>query len=72
MVYGLGWSGLYNFLKMHGLTHLSDAFFNADHVELIKNDLKNGASVSFFGPIITWRPKVLKCENNNEWGPNIC
>ena len=37
--YTLGWtgrSGLCNFLKIRGLTPLSDAFCNADHDELIK------------------------------------
>ena len=65
------WSGFYNFLKMHGLTHLSDAFVNADHVELIEIYIfsKNRSPPAFLGPIMTWRTKVLKCEIN-EWGPN--
>ena len=49
--YRLEWSGLCNFLKIHGLTHLSDAFFNADHVEFIEIynfSKKFGAPASIF------------------------
>ena len=33
--YTLGWSCLYNFRKMPGLTILSDAVFNADYDKII-------------------------------------
>ena len=35
--YALGWSSLCTFLKTHGLTPLSDAFFNADHDKFIES-----------------------------------
>ena len=53
--YILGWSSLYNFLKMSGLTLISDAVFNADHDEIIKIYIfsKLGAPAHILGPIIT-------------------
>ena len=48
--YKLGWFGLYNFLKMHGLTHFSDAFLTLITMSSSKFTFskKFGAPVSIF------------------------
>ena len=58
--YKLRRAGFCNLLKTHGLTQLSDAFFNDDHDELIENSHFSkdfGAHTRSFGKIITCEVK---------------
>ena len=69
----LGWSGLYNFLKAHILTSLNNAYFNADHDELIE--------IYIFQEKLRLCPHLLSSNNmegkkkefeNDKWCPKRC
>ena len=70
----LWWSGLYHFLKSHGLTPLSNAFFDAEDDELVDFYIfyKIGTHILIFGKIKIWEDKNSKSENNNKWGSTRC
>ena len=64
----LGWQGLYNFLRTHGLTPLSDAFVTLIMVSWSKFTFsEKGAHPHLWSK--TWEAKNSKCENNSKKGP---
>ena len=66
--YTLGWSDLYNFLKTHGLTRLTDAFLTLIMMRSSKftfsKEIKWPRLVCICGQIITWEVRNSKREKN--------